>query len=350
MQGKYAVVLTLIPQKYHMLSCLRSFVQFIRKDLHKHLKMYRIRSIKSLDKFRVLQEEQTMELQFLREFIYLTKYLNFRLAANHLYIAQPVLSRHIIQMEHELGVKLFIRDKHSVQLTAIGKLFLEEAKGIIARYDDGMNNIKMAISGLAGQLRIGFLEAAVNKFFPSLVLNFQQAYPNIELHLAQYNSTTLANAIELDNVDVGFMLSLNISNKPILNSKKVCTDSFCVVFRHDHPLADKSKINLSELAHETYIIKEPTRTYDHLHKLCELNGFTPKTVERPPFPENVLLMVETGIGIAILARQLEIYSRPSLRFIDIEGDCTSVDVVASWKKDNTNPAIPIFLNELDLLR
>jgi len=288
-----------------------------------------------------------MEIKFLREFICLAEHLNFHEAAKKLYISQPVLSRHIIEMENELDVQLFIRNKQSVKLTPIGQVVLEEAKGIIRRYEEGMKRIQLAKSGLAGELKIGFLEAAVKDFFSSLIINYRDNYPNIDLQMNQYNIATLINAILDDKIDAGFTLSCDIAKVPGIEWKKVYSDVFCVVLRNDHPLAGEKKISLFQLADETFIIEEPSGVYDQLLDLFKESGFAPKTIPRSAFPENVLLMVETGLGVAILPRHLNIYKRPGVSFIELEGESAKVDIVLAWKKDNTNPAIPLLLSELE---
>ena len=65
-----------------------------------------------------------MDIELLKEFLILARCLNFSNAADSLYMSQPVLSRHIQNLENHLGVALFSRDKHSVTLTDIGKIFV----------------------------------------------------------------------------------------------------------------------------------------------------------------------------------------------------------------------------------
>lgn len=70
----------------------------------------------------------TVELRHFRYFIAVAEELNFRRAAERLFITQPALSHQIAQLEHEIGVKLFERDKRKVELTAAGQAFLEEVR------------------------------------------------------------------------------------------------------------------------------------------------------------------------------------------------------------------------------
>ena len=72
-----------------------------------------------------------MEIQYIREFVALTKCGNYMTAAEELYISQSSLSKHIMALEKELGFSLFARTTRKVQLTQHGKLFLPYAQSII---------------------------------------------------------------------------------------------------------------------------------------------------------------------------------------------------------------------------
>ena len=74
-----------------------------------------------------------MELRHVRYFIAVAEHLNFRKAAEQLHIAQPPLSRQIRQLEDDLGVVLFVRDKRRVELTKAGSAFLEEARKLVVQ-------------------------------------------------------------------------------------------------------------------------------------------------------------------------------------------------------------------------
>ena len=72
--------------------------------------------------FVLYERSYFMDINRIREFLVLSEHLNYSKAANLLYITQPVLSRHIHDLEETLGGQLFLRDTHSVQLTEFGQL------------------------------------------------------------------------------------------------------------------------------------------------------------------------------------------------------------------------------------
>jgi DNA-binding transcriptional LysR family regulator len=291
-----------------------------------------------------------MEIQLLREFVCLSEHLNFSTAAKQLFIAQPVLSRHIADLEYILGVPLFTRNKQCVRLTPIGAVVLTEAKAILARYEEGIQNIRLAVAGFAGQLKIGFLGAVVKNFFPTLISRFRSTYPNIDLQLNQLNLGALAGALKRGDIDIGFTLSFDLLNIPGLCWKALYSDSLSVVLWHNHPAAQYEKIKLSELSKEKFILLSPEESpelHSQIMTLCTANGFSPNIVKFSAFPENALLMVESGIGAAILPCHTKVYASPDLRFLDILDSGIGVDIVVTWSETHSNPAVPLFLQELE---
>ncbi len=77
-----------------------------------------------------------MKIQSMREFITLSELKNFNYAAEKLFLSQPTLSRHIKELEEELGVTLFSRSTRRVELTEYGLYFLPFAKRIVSAEDE----------------------------------------------------------------------------------------------------------------------------------------------------------------------------------------------------------------------
>lgn len=296
-----------------------------------------------------------MDLQLLREFIVLAERLNFSEAAKQLFIAQPVLSRHIAGLERQLGVQLLTRNKHSVQLTEVGKLLLNESHALLDRYKETLQKIHMTTSGLTGSLNLGYLEAPVKKFLAPLAVRFNDVNPKIQLHLFSFDFIGhLNHALKRNEIDIAFTLSLalskDLSKTDGLSWQKVYSDVMCVVVRHDHPLVSEKSINLANLAHEPLImlIQDNFREgYEQTLAFYESRGFTPNVVKKTSRLDTLLMLVEMGSGITILPRHIQIYANSTVKFIELEGDDTRLDVIVAWKTANSNPTIFPFLKEVD---
>ena len=122
-----------------------------------------------------------MKIEYLRETIILAEYLNFTMAAEHLFITQPVLSRHIDALETEIGVKIFRRSTHSVRLTEAGTYFLERIQSILAEYDGLLQDVSYKDPGYDTELRIGIPYYRSNYYLGQVPRLFAAAYPRIKL-------------------------------------------------------------------------------------------------------------------------------------------------------------------------
>ncbi|HWR45509.1 LysR family transcriptional regulator [Sporomusa sp.] len=290
-----------------------------------------------------------MDIRQLEIFVCVAERLNFTEAAKHLYLTQSAVSLQIADLEKQLDVKLFARNSHSVQLTAAGQVFFKEAKFIITSSEEAIKRTRHTASGFAGTLKVGFLESHTKHFLPKLVKDFRSSYPKIKLLLTQLSWGDLNLALERSDLDIGLTMSVSLQNIPKVVWQTLYQDVECFVMPYDHPLANQPQLDLAAVAREPFVVlnrEVAPCPYDFTLRLCANRGFTPNIVERPFLTEILLTLVESGEGIAILPYfTTKPYASPGLRFIKLEGDDAQVEMVASWKKTNRNPAIPLFLNK-----
>ncbi|MEH7095279.1 LysR family transcriptional regulator [Neobacillus vireti] len=293
-----------------------------------------------------------MDMRPLRYFISVAEHLNFTEASKELYVAQPAVSQQIAYLEKKLGVKLFHRTKHSVQLTHAGSVFLKDAREIIRKLDDSFKNAQQAEEGLIGTINIGLLSVPVRDFLPRLIRRFKRKYPKVNIRLNYYHVGKIIEKLKTDELDIAFTLSLGLQSIGGLEYKTLWTQPHCIIMHQDHPFANRTIVNIAELANESFVMLEREESppgFDLLLAACANHGFSPNIVNTASHIEAVLMMVDAGIGIAILPKYFQLYASPSLRFINIEGEDYTVDILASWKKVNNNPSLSLFIEELEVL-
>lgn len=129
-------------------------------------------------------------------FLTVAKCLSFTKAANLLYVSQPALSRQIIMMEDELGVKLFDRNNRSLQLTPSGRVMEEELNTIFLKYKGAVIKAKAAATNLTSMLRVGILDGiAVEDLLSAPLREMQQDHPNIEVALFSFGYEELVSRL-----------------------------------------------------------------------------------------------------------------------------------------------------------
>ncbi|MED4584337.1 LysR family transcriptional regulator [Brevibacillus choshinensis] len=291
-----------------------------------------------------------MDVRQLRYFIAVAEQLNFTEAAKTLYVAQPAVSQQIAYLEKKLGVQLFIRSKHSVELTHAGTVFLKDAREIVQRLDASIETVRQAEEGLVGTINIGLLSVSVRTFLPLVVRSFCKKYPNINIHFAFYNVGQINQKLENDEIDLAFTLSHGLGSMPGIACKKLWSQPYCVIMPHDHPLAANTLLRLEQLAQEPFVMLDRAQSpqgYDHILALCAKKGFSPHIVSHASRIDAVMLIVDAGIGITIQSRHVQMYATPTLRLVDLEGDDYEVDVVASWKEQTANRSVALFMAEVE---
>ena len=110
-----------------------------------------------------------MRIEHMRELIAIKKLGNYSKAAKSLFITQPALSRHIADMEKELGIKLLDRNKHNVELTEAGLKVYTQFQHIVQNYDLLLQDINGLKTGITGTLRLGMLYYTIKQDFSSII-------------------------------------------------------------------------------------------------------------------------------------------------------------------------------------
>ena len=101
-----------------------------------------------------------MELRILKYFLTVAREENITRAANLLHVTQPTLSRQLMQLENELGVKLFYRSKHRITLTDEGLLLKRRAQEITELAERTTREVSRSSENLMGEIAIGCAEAS----------------------------------------------------------------------------------------------------------------------------------------------------------------------------------------------
>ncbi|HEY3423860.1 MAG TPA: LysR family transcriptional regulator [Negativicutes bacterium] len=291
-----------------------------------------------------------MDFRQLRYFIAVAKHLNFTQAAKELFIVQSAVSRQILELEKQLDLKLFIRDGKEIHLTAAGKVFLVEACAVIARSEEAIEKARLVASGKGGTLKIGFLAAAVVNNLPDWLKSFRHDYPNVTLSVNQVHSWPLTDHLLTGKLDIGFMRSFSTKKIPQITCRMLYQEQICLAVHCDNALASQTSIDLSALANEHFVClnrQGAPGLFDLAVQLCTNRGFSPRIVNQAQHVETVLIMVDAGIGVAIMPRSYQTFAKPSTHFIDIEGDDTLIDLVVAWNKENSNLSLPLFLETLN---
>jgi DNA-binding transcriptional LysR family regulator len=285
-----------------------------------------------------------MELRLVRYFIAVAEHLNFSKAAQQLHIAQPPLSRQIRQLEEELGVQLFVRNKRHVELTKAGQAFLEEARKLVVQAGHATEAARHAQKGESGVVRIG-IGSGLGGMVSHVVVDHNKRYPAVDIQCKDIFSNLQNDALCRGEIDVGFL------RPPVdlvhLHSELLFEEKLVVILPRSHRLAKYRSLKLKDVADEPLIIfnrEFSSGLYDKILGLFNRRGLTPHlaVTQVEAHEEAGAIMVASGRAIFIGAGAIVTRSVSGIDLVSVELNEreAKIEVYIAWRK--TEDAAPVF--------
>lgn len=281
-----------------------------------------------------------MELRHLNYFQAVADELNYRKAADRLFISQPGLSRQIKQLEEELGVQLFERDKKHVELTAAGRFLKGEVDFVLNHLETTKQQLLQIANGREGELRIGFLGSASNQVLPELLKKINQNFPKVTTSLEELSNQVQVEMIQKDKLDLGFVRLASVPEE--LEMKSVYRDTFSLVVPVNHPVTVKNFTSVGQFASESFILFSSDYSnfyYEQILGICRDSGFSPRIKHKSVHALTIFRLVENGLGVAIVPTSLKEGYDLNVRFMEIPGTSRFTELSVIWKPDNRNPVL-----------
>ena len=244
-----------------------------------------------------------MELRHLRYCVAIADEESFSRASSRLRIAQPALSRQIKAVEQEIGVTLFQRLPRGAALTDAGRIFIDEARVVLANVESAVQKARRAQRGEVGLLRIGFTaSASFNPFVTRAIRDFRRLNPHVEIELVEEATASLLARFTANRLDVAFLRPAP-GEVDHLWSMHVLDEPLVVAMPSEHPQAARKRVDLRLLAREDFIIyprQNGRALFDLIISVCRDVGFSPKVLQIAPQLTSIVNLVATGIGLSIV--------------------------------------------------
>ena len=291
-----------------------------------------------------------METRVLKYFLAIAKEGSMTSAAKSLHITQPTLSRQIMELEEEVGHKLFARGYHRLSLTREGMFLRKRAGEIMEIISKTASELKSAKNGISGDVYIGCGETNSMKMIADVVNETRKEYPEIYFHFYSGNSIYVSEQLEKGVLDFGvFIEPADLSNFESIGLP--AKDVWGVVMRDDCKLAKKKSVRVEDLIGLPLICSRqatdefsPNNAYkkwfgkyfDRLNIVASYN-----------LMYNASIMVRSGVGYAItLDKLLNVMGCGNLCFRPLNPKLES-GLRFAWKKGQIfSGAAEIFLERM----
>lgn len=282
-----------------------------------------------------------MELRVLNYFLMVAREENITKAANLLHVTQPTLSRQLMQLEAELGVKLFDRSSHSIILTDEGMLLKRRAQELLELADKTKKDFLKADEALAGEISIGSGETLSMGILADVIVSFHQEYPLIHFDLYSGNADSVKERLEQGITDIGLLLEpVDITRYEFIRIPK--KEIWGILVRDDSPLASKKYVTPKDLADVPLMPARRELVHNELLHWFGEYADQLNIVETHNLIYNSMLLVKKGLGVA-LTLQLESHY-DGVRFVPLSPMIKTGSVLA-WKKHETmSPASSRFID------
>lgn len=243
----------------------------------------------------------TRQLQYA---VTLAQTRNFSQVAQMLKISQPALSKQIISLENDLGIKLFDRNTTPLTLTPAGEYFIQEAKALLYREDQLLRTMERYRSGAEGKLTIGISPFRCLYWIPPVVKQLKEKFPGVQVCLHEITSDQLRKDAAEGKYDFA------VVNLPVDETllEIIPLEPDTLVLAVPEALADRlpdtDALALEECGELPFIAvgknQEMRQLFD---RLCEAAAYHPTIAAETVGLASAWALVSAGIGAAVLPEE-----------------------------------------------
>lgn len=256
------------------------------------------------------------DLTDLRLFLSVVEHGSLTQGARAMHLALASVSERIAGMEAALGAPLLERNRRGVRATAAGLALVRHARSILGQVEQMRGELRTYATGLKGRIRLLSNTAALASFLPPRLNRFLAAYPDLSIDLEERPSTEIVQALAEGRADLGIVA--DIADLANLQTHLIAQDQLVVVASESHRIArlasaafaeilDEPFVGLSDAALEAHLAERASRLGRQIHYRIQMRSI-----------EHVAMMIETGIGIAIVSEvSTDTLRRPGLVIVPL---------------------------------
>jgi DNA-binding transcriptional LysR family regulator len=245
---------------------------------------------------------------------------SFSAAADKLGYTQSAVSQQIAALEREAGATLIERNPRGIRLTDAGEALVRHADKILARLAEAEAELE-AIAGLrGGRVRLASFPTAGATLVPHAIAKFSSRHPGVELSLTEAEPNESLPRLKAGELDVVLVDGPRLTYDEEMEYVHLLDDPMYVALVSGHPLAQKRRIRLQDLAAELWIQGTPSCACTRvLQSACEVAGYEPRIAFESDDFQVVQGLVAAGVGVALIPSLALVSERPDIVIRSITG-------------------------------
>ncbi len=279
-------------------------------------------------------------------FLSVVENMSFSAAAKKRFISQPSISKHIHNLETELGATLFDRTGHNLQLTYMGQLYADFFKESLRRMDEIKLENPRYFQKLTGTVKVGAVSSMnTSNVFAEILDSCISKHPNITISTDFLPFQELEKALLSDEVDIIIMLKDFLSPIPGVVVQELGQAEKSIFYHEDlMPVDSNDNLTPLDFKDQTFLVLGPEispMVASKVIEYCEDYGFTP-SLKYVPNIESMIGGVRHRRGVAIFDKLMD-WGYEKIKSVPLDNPH---EVVVAWKKSNVSRSVHIVVNEL----
>jgi DNA-binding transcriptional LysR family regulator len=240
---------------------------------------------------------------------------SFSAAADALSYTQSAVSQQIAALEREADARLVERSARGVRLTEAGRALVTHADAILARLADAEEELQ-AIAGLrGGRLRLASFASACATLMPLAVARFRELHPGVDLTLNPAEPDDALRLLRTGEADIALSIETTFAcrTEEGFDRVELLDDPMYIMLPREHPMADRSRLRLRDLAEDSWMIGTAAHCPDAsiFLRACQTAGFEPRVAFELDDYNAIQGFVAAGMGVSFI---------PDLALINVRDD------------------------------
>jgi DNA-binding transcriptional LysR family regulator len=230
---------------------------------------------------------------------------SFSAAAEALSFTQSAISQQVAALERETGTKLVERGPRGIRLTQAGEVVVKHADAVLSRLSCAEEELQ-ALAGLrGGRLALSTFQSAGATLVPRAIAEFHRRYPDVELALTQAEPEEATDLLRAGDLDLAIVYDFEgVPGSGLeegLDPVHLIDDRYDLLVARDHPLADKARVRMADLADERWINSTVgCGCRQAVVHACERAGFEPHVAFENDEILAVQALVANGMGVTLM--------------------------------------------------
>ena len=261
---------------------------------------------------------------------------HFSKAAAACHVTQSTLSVAIQDLESQLGVVVFERNKKTVLITPLGEKLLHQARGILGAVEDFVSLARANEGALSGEIRLGVIPTIGPFILPPILKNLRKSYPRLKLYLKEALSAQLLLQLQQGRLDL-IMLAFPYA-MPDMETVNLFRDEFLLCLPPGHKLEKAKQVKQQQLRGESLLLLEEGHCLrDHALEACKLQSADTDLVYQGTSLHTLIQMVANGLGVTLLpemAVQANVLGDTHLQLKHFSSENVSREIGMAWRRSD----------------